>query len=188
MWGWNSHSRNGDLRALWDSQNFRIRLQRSKHLALGCSLYHWKVIKVSMSKMGLHGPFGHLQHTLWQKEGPGVKQAVWLPTIKSRESTRPRCVQVKCDTPLESSWGELQVCFKHHPNRRSEQRVITSQNPGSPNRDSFGTPLWESRDKKPFGCRCHGKTQRILYGGRWWLPSSMGCGESCESRVARGLS
>jgi hypothetical protein len=23
-------------------------------------------------------------------------------------------VQVKCDTPLESSWGELQVCFRPH--------------------------------------------------------------------------
>jgi hypothetical protein len=23
-------------------------------------------------KMGLHGPFGHMQHKLWQKERPGV--------------------------------------------------------------------------------------------------------------------
>jgi len=65
---------------------------------------------------------------------------------------------------------------------------MTSQSPGSPNWDSFGTPLSESRDKKPFECRCHGETQRILYGGRWWLPSSLGRGESCESRVAHGLS
>jgi hypothetical protein len=27
---------------------------------------------------------------------------------------------------------------------------------------------------------CRGATQRILYGGRWWLPSSPGCGESSE--------
>jgi hypothetical protein len=26
-----------------------------------------------MSKMGLHDPFGHLQHNLWQKEKLGVK-------------------------------------------------------------------------------------------------------------------
>jgi len=38
---------------------------------------------------------------------------------KGRESTRPRCVQVECDTPLEISWGELQVCFRPHPNQRS---------------------------------------------------------------------
>ncbi len=121
------------------------------------------------------------------KEGLGVKLTIWLPTTKNLESTWPRCVQVKCDTPLESSQGKLQVCFRPHPNRRSEQRVTNSQRPKNPNQDNFGTP-WESWDKKPFGCRCRGKTQRILYGGRWWLPSSSGHGEFCESKVARGLS
>jgi hypothetical protein len=58
---------------------------------------------------------------------------------------------------------------------------MTSQSPGSPNRDSFGTPPWESQDKKPFGCRCRGQTQRILYRGRWWLPPSLGYGELSES-------
>jgi hypothetical protein len=33
-----------------------------------------------------------------------------------------------------------------------------------------------------------GELQRILYGGRWWLPPSPGRGESSESKVARGLS
>jgi hypothetical protein len=129
---------------------------------------------------------GHLD-TLWQKEGSGVKLVVWLPTTKSRELTQPRCVQVECDTPLESSQGELQVCFKSHPNRRSEQRVMTSQSPESPNQDNFGIPPWESRDKKPFRCRCRGKMQKILYRGRWWLPPNPGRDEPCESRVAHGL-
>jgi hypothetical protein len=137
---------------------------------------------------GLAWAFGHLQHMLWQKEGSGVKLAIWLSTIKSRELTRPRCVQAECDTPLESSWRELQVCFKPYPNRRSEQIIMTSQNPGSPNRDNFRTLPWESWDKKPFGCRCRGKTQRILYGGRWWLPPSPGHGEYYESKIAHGLS
>jgi hypothetical protein len=65
---------------------------------------------------------------------------------------------------------------------------MNAQNPGSPNRDSFGTPLWESWEKVPFGCKCGSETQRILYGGRWWLPLSPGRGESSESKVARGLS
>jgi hypothetical protein len=65
---------------------------------------------------------------------------------------------------------------------------MTSQSPGSPNQDNFGTPLWESRDKKPFGCECSRVTKRILYGGRWWLPPNLGRGESYESKVARGLS
>jgi len=144
-----------------------------------------------MSKMGSHGPFEHLQHKLLQKEGPGVKLAVWLLTTKSRELTRSRCVQVECDIPLESSRGELQVWFKPHLNPRSEQSVMTSQSPRSPNRDNFRTPPWESRDKKPFGRGCCGEAHSILYGGRWWLPPSPGRGESCEScesKVARGLS
>jgi len=135
-----------------------------------------------------HGPFGHLQHKLWQKEGSGVKPAVWLPTTKSWELTRPRCVQVECNTSLKSFRGELKIYFRPHLNQRSEQRVMTSQSPTNPNRDNFETPPWESRDKKPFRCGCRGKAQSIIYGGRWWLPSSPGCGESCESRVTHGLS
>jgi hypothetical protein len=58
---------------------------------------------------------------------------------------------------------------------------MSSQSGGNSNRDSFETPPWESRDKKPFGCRWRRETQRIIYGGRWWLPSSPGRGESSES-------
>jgi hypothetical protein len=65
---------------------------------------------------------------------------------------------------------------------------MNAQSPGSPNRDSFGTPLWESQEKMPFGCKCNGEAKIILYGERWWLPSSPGYGESSESKVARGLS
>jgi hypothetical protein len=46
VWRWHSHFRNGDLGVLWDSWNFKFRSQGSKHLALGCPLYHWKVIEV----------------------------------------------------------------------------------------------------------------------------------------------
>jgi len=134
-----------------------------------------------MSKMALHESFGHLQHKLWSKEGPGVKLAIWLLTIKSQESTWSRCVQVECNTLLESSLGELQVCFRPRPNRRSGREVVNAQSLGSPNQDIFETPLLESREKVPFKCRCDGVTQKILYGGRWWLPPSSGRGESNES-------
>jgi hypothetical protein len=60
---------------------------------------------------------------------------------------------------------------------------MSSQSLGSLNQDSFESPLWESRENKPFGCGCGGVTQRILYGGRWWPPSSLGRGESSESRL-----
>jgi len=48
-----------------------------------------------MSKMGSYHPFGHLKHKLWPKEKAGIKVAVWLLTIKSRESTQFRCMQVQ---------------------------------------------------------------------------------------------
>jgi hypothetical protein len=137
--------------------------------------------------MALHEPFGHLQHKLWSKEGPGIKLAIWLPTTKSQESTRFRCVEVKCDTPLESCRGELQLCFRPRPNPSSGRKVMTAQSPESLNQDNFGTPLWESQEKKPFGCKCGGETQRILYGGGWRLPPSPGRAESNESKVAHGL-
>jgi hypothetical protein len=44
---------------------------------------------------------------------------------------------------------------------------MSSQSPGSPIRDSFG-------------CGCRRATQRILYGGMWWLPPSPSRGESSE--------
>jgi hypothetical protein len=92
-------------------------------------------------------------------------------------------MQMKCDTPLERSQGELKFFFRSHPNPRSEGEVMILRSPMSPNWDSFGTLPWESRDKKPFGCECGRVMQIILYGGRWWLPLSLGRGESCEPRV-----
>jgi hypothetical protein len=65
---------------------------------------------------------------------------------------------------------------------------MNTQSPRSLNWDNFGTPLWESGEKVPFGCKCDRESQRILYGGRWWLPLSSSHGESSESKVARDLS
>jgi hypothetical protein len=39
---------------------------------------------------------------------------------------------------------------------------MMSQSSESPNRDSFGTPLWESQEKVPFECKCSGVAQSIL--------------------------
>ncbi len=47
MWRWHLHSRNGDLGVLRDSQNFKVRLQGKKHLALRRSSWnmerYWSV-------------------------------------------------------------------------------------------------------------------------------------------------
>jgi hypothetical protein len=93
-----------------------------------------------MSKMGSHCSFGHLKHKLWPKEGSGIKLAVWLPTKKSRESTRFTCLQTTCDILLESSRQGLQLCFRLHLHPRSIRKVMGLQSRGSPNLGDFGTP------------------------------------------------
>jgi len=82
--------------------------------------------------MASHWSFGHLQPKLWAKEGPGVKLAVWLPTIKSQESTSSRRRLEECDMALESSRRELQLWFKIRPDPSSEQGVMAVQSSGSP--------------------------------------------------------
>jgi len=78
--------------------------------------------------------------------------------------------------------------FKPRSDPSSGREVMSAQSPGSSNQDNFGTPLWESREKESFRYKCSGELQKILYGGRWWLPLSPGRGESSESKVARRLS
>jgi hypothetical protein len=140
-----------------------------------------------MSKMASHGPFGHLQLKLWSKEGPGIKLAVWLPTTKSRESTRPQCVQMECNIPLKSSWGELQVYFRSRSNPRSEPRVMSSQSPRSKLGQfwdsSLGVPgikaismriRWSNAENTIWG-----KVVASPKSGPWWIK---------WVRVAHGLS
>jgi hypothetical protein len=136
--------------------------------------------------MASHRPFGHLSPKLWAKEGPRIKLAVWLPTTKSQESTFFRTPNWECDTSLERSRRGLQDWFRPRRNQTLQSGVMSSQSPGTPTgtisgqfRDNFGTPTWESWEKEPFGCGLSGASQRILYGGRWWLPPSPGRGESC---------
>jgi hypothetical protein len=136
-----------------------------------------------MSKMGSHRPFGHLKHKLWPKERPVVKLAVWLSATKSQESTQFPCVQPACNIPLKSSRRGLQLCFRPHHDQRSAQEVMRSQSCKSLSWWNFGTLTWESQDKKPFGCGPRGEAHSILYGGRWWLSSSPGRGESYVSEL-----
>jgi hypothetical protein len=88
--------------------------------------------------MPSHSRFGHLHPKLWAKEGPGVKLAVWLPTTKSRESTRSRCPIRECDTPLERSRRGLQLPFRPRRDPRSGRGVMPSQSPGSPKPGHLG--------------------------------------------------
>jgi hypothetical protein len=129
-----------ELESQKDSWIFQAWLQGSKPIALRSSLYHWKTIEIEMSKMGNASPFGHLKHKLWPKERSVVKLPIWLPTIKSWESTWFPCVQVTYDIQLESSWRKLQLCLRPHYNQRSAQDVMCPQSCGNPSCGNFGSP------------------------------------------------
>jgi hypothetical protein len=101
--------------------------------------------------MTSHWSFGHLQLKLWAKEGPGVKPPIWLPTTKSRESTRSRHALGECNTSLKRSrWG-LQDWFRPCPDPRSGRGVMVVQSPESPTGTHSGQ-LWDSISGVPGKC------------------------------------
>jgi len=178
----------------WELESRWI-LEPSESNCKGQNTSHWRVVYIIRKLMKCRclkwACMTHLDiynTSYGKKKGHESKLTVWLPTTKSQKSTRISCVHVACDMSLERFQWELKLYFRPHPNQRSEHKVIAPQNCESFNLGSFGTPLWESWDKKPFGCAPRREVQNILYGGRWWLPLSSGRGKSCESDVARGLS
>jgi len=135
--------------------------------------------------MGSYCSFGHLKHKLWPKEGPGVKLPVWLPTRKKLGIDPIYLSADGVRHTLESSQRRLQLCFKSHFDPRFARKVMGLQSRKSPNLGDFGTPTWESRDKKPFGCgprveyTINGKVVASPKFESWWV--------LCV-RVARGSS
>jgi hypothetical protein len=132
--------------------------------------------------MPFHSWFGHLHPKLWAKERSGVKLPVRLPTTKGRNQPIP-------DVQFRSAirrWKDLNKGYNFGLSLVAiggqGKELWPLKVPGVRNRDilvDFGTPTWESREKEPFGCSLSGVAQRILYGGRWWLPPSPGHGVSC---------
>jgi hypothetical protein len=160
VWGWDSHSRNGDLGVLHDSWNFRVWLHESKHLALGCSLYHWKAIKIG-SLTSDHQKSG-IDPTLMR--AGGVQHTVGNLSMRA--------------TTLLQNSSQSEVWAKSY----------------SPAKLRESKP-WQFRDsslgvmgQKAIRMWVLWGGKRILYRGRWWLSLNPGHGESCESRIAHGLS
>jgi hypothetical protein len=145
-----------------------------------------------MFKMGSHCSVGHLKHKLWPKEGPGVElpgvRRFWLPTTKSRESTRNTWLQTTCHIPLERSRRDLQLCFRPHFDPRSARKVMGLQSPGSPAWRDFGTPGRESWEWKAIWMLAPWRGTEYTIRGKVVTSPSPGRDESSESKVARGSS
>jgi hypothetical protein len=141
-----------------------------------------------MSQMGLHDPFGYLEHKLWPKERSGVKLAIWLSTTKSQESFWFPCVKVACHILLKSSRKGLQLFLRPHLNWRFAHKVMGLQNWRSSNFGISRLPLGSPRTKWHLSANFVARHKKYYKGGRWWFPPSLSHGESCESMFARGSS
>jgi hypothetical protein len=117
-----------------------------------------------MFEMGVHDPFGHLKHKLWPKEGLGVKLAIWLPTIKSRESPRFPCVQVACHISLESSWQAIQFFLDLISIGGLQTKLWASKVAGVPTLGISGLPFGSCRTKCHLDAG-HVASHRVYYKG-----------------------
>jgi hypothetical protein len=93
------------------------------------------------------------------------------------------CVQVTCDTPLESSSQELQLCFRPRLDQRSKHRAMASQSCENPTL-AVSRPLWESRKKKAIWMWASRRVAKSTIWGKvvaspesrlWWVLWVRGC-------------
>jgi hypothetical protein len=139
-----------------------------------------------MSEMGSHDPFEHLKHKLWSKERSGVKLVVWPLNVKNRPSF------------FTWRWHETYHCKALNKGYNFASNLIVIR--------GLHAKLWAPKVvgvrvvgilRLPLGSprtKCHldvgiMKRHKVYYKGEGGgLPPSSGCGESCESEVAHGLS
>jgi hypothetical protein len=131
-----------------------------------------------MSKMGLHGPFGHLLHKLCAKKKS--RESNWQfdsQPLKVRNQPDPGV----CRGSATHHWKALKESYKFDLDLVLIGGLSKELWPCEVPEVQSETILGQFRDsalgvlgRKPFGCGCDGIMQRILYGGRWWLPPSLG--------------
>jgi hypothetical protein len=134
----------------------------------GQNTSHWgflyiieKILKCRCSKWAR---MTHLDlcDKLWPKERQGIN----LIPLRVGDVQHDIGKVLRRDTTLVQTSSRSEVCTKSYS--PAKLRTLSL--------GDFETPIWESRDKKPFRCHSHEVVQSILYGGRWWLPPSSGHG------------
>jgi hypothetical protein len=139
-----------------------------------------------MSKMGLHDPFGHLNHKLWPKERP--KSKFDPPPLKV--GNHPNFLA--CKWHATYCWKAFNKGYNFASNLISIRGLHTKLWPrkimGVPTLGILGFPLGSPGTKCHLGASLVTKHKVYYNEERWWLPPSSGRGESCESEFARGSS
>jgi len=136
--------------------------------------------------MDSHDPFGHLQHKLWREERPGVKIGNLTPDHKKSgidpNSVRAGRMRYTVGKLLTRATILLQT---------SSQLEVWAQSYSLTKLREFQP--WQFRDsplgvQKAIWMRASRRGAKYTIWGKVVASSSSGCGESCESEVARGLS
>jgi len=163
---------------------FRVRQQVPKHLALRFSV----IGKVSKRRYRKWPRIGHLDicsSSYGQKKG---RESNWqFDSRPLKVGNRPLLdlrieITTWCWKDLNKGYNfGLELVAIRLCSRELRAFKVSGLQSGQ-FRDNVGTPTWESREKEPFECSPRRALQRILYGGRWWLPLSPGHGESCVSK------
>ncbi len=138
--------------------------------------------------MGSHDPFGYLKHKLWPKEKIEKGwESNWQ--IDSRPlKVRNHLDLLACRWCATYHWKTIDKGYNFALNLTS---ITRSYGPTKLRKSQFwefhnfqlGSPM----TKWHLGVGPTTRHKEYYKGGRWWLPPSPGCGESCESVVAHGL-
>jgi hypothetical protein len=180
VWEWNSHSQKWELGVLLDSQKLRAWLQGSKNLELGVLYTFGKVLKCRcpkwphMSHLDICSP-SYGQKKGWESNWQFDSRPLKVVNRPEFDVIRWRATRL---------WKALKESYKIASD--SSQSKVWPRSYGCPkSQECKPGQFWDSTlgvpGKMTFGCSLHKELQRILYGGRWWLPSSLGRGESSES-------
>jgi len=90
-----------------------------------------------------------------------------------------------CRWSATHHWKSLEESYKFAldliPIRGLSRELRAPKVPGVQSGTVLGLLLESPGTKSHLDAGCGGATHRILYGGRWWLPLSPGCGKSNES-------
>jgi hypothetical protein len=121
---------------------------------LVCSCCMWLVLAPRVLQLCIN-------HFVWVVCRPvWVNEACQLSLVPSRSSNMPFYPSKCCELGNMPWLLPLPLSFT-----LTHIQVLQGIGNVSPNQDSFGTPPWESRDKKSFGCGCCGEAYYMGEGG-----------------------
>jgi hypothetical protein len=141
--------KSGKLESCGTPENLELKFKGQNTLHWSDIYINGKVLKCICPKLPCMCHLDMCSLCYGQKKG---RESNWqFDSRPLKVGNRPdfRHLLKECNVVLESSRGELQLWFGPHSSRRSKLGDMSSQSPGTPTRDSFGTPHWESREKEP---------------------------------------